>query len=297
MQQCSGGWPGCSTLGWIWQNEHKFPATVHKCRDLDTATGGPQAGGVEKHRVNHKPGVMLISAGDGTAHVALNFICNPVVAKWVCCLKRLQVNHKPVRCPVELGIGAFGSKSIAAATKCCLLKLGTSLTSPRQQHSPGQFHQIPRISTLRYFRLFRIGCCSFLFHLRDLATVLVDFQPGESMSVGYIDTSAELQEEEEEPTIWVTWLQPARYSKQSLQNQSSKAAELRLSVAAFFPPVPSPDPKHTRLRLRAAQPRRTTCEQAENLTAGWSEIIPDYYRLRRSASTLTCLRRLWPGMW
>lgn len=68
----------------------------------------------------------------------------------------------------------------------------------------------------------------------------VDFRPGESMSVGYIDTSAELREEE--PTIWVTWLQSARYSKQSLHNQPSKAAELRLSVAALFSPVPSPLP-------------------------------------------------------
>lgn len=50
------------------------------------------------------------------------------------------------------------------------------------------------------------------------------------MSVGYIDTSSELQEAE--PTIWVTWLQPALYSKQSLQNQSSKPVELRRS--AFF---------------------------------------------------------------
>lgn len=49
------------------------------------------------------------------------------------------------------------------------------------------------------------------------------------MSVGYIDTSAELQEEE--PTIWVTWLQPALDAQQSLQNQSSSGvAPLRRSL-------------------------------------------------------------------
>lgn len=40
------------------------------------------------------------------------------------------------------------------------------------------------------------------------------------MSVGYIDTGAELQGAE--PPIWVTWLQPARSSRQSLHEQFPK---------------------------------------------------------------------------
>lgn len=82
------------------------------------------------------------------------------------------------------------------------------------------------------------------------------------MSVGYIDTSAELQEEEE-PTIWVTWLQPALHSQQSLQNQSSEP--VRLSVAASFP-VPSPDP---RLRLCPARTSEEDLKPARKLDSGF----------------------------
>lgn len=77
-----------------------FLATVQRCHDLNTASNNsqlqamlpkpvPTLEGWKSNHANHKLGVMLmcISAGDGTTHVANNFICNPVAAKWNIALK------------------------------------------------------------------------------------------------------------------------------------------------------------------------------------------------------------------
>lgn len=66
-------------------------------------------------------------------------------------------------------------------------------------------------------------------------TILVDFQPGESMSVGYIDTSVESQGEE--PTIWVTWLQSVPLLEAAAEKpvlQTSRVAPLSLQPFFFL---------------------------------------------------------------
>lgn len=72
------------------------------------------------------------------------------------------------------------------------------------------------------------------------------------MSVGYIDTGAELQGEERRSGSHGCSLLAAVAAK-----PASKPAELRLSVTASSP-VPPEDPKHTTVRLRAAQSSRET---------------------------------------
>lgn len=116
------------------------------------------------------------------------------------------------------------------------------------------------------------------------------------MSVGYIDASAELQEEE--PTIWVTCLQPALDSQQSLQNQSSEP--VRLSVAASFPPVPSPDP---RLRLCPARTFEEDLKPAWKLDSGFGARLspgsaPTLTRsrsMRVAGNVVAPKLRLWTG--
>lgn len=85
----------------------------------------PPAGGVEKQPC--KP-----QTRRDVHHCSHQLHLQPCWCKVKRCLKRLQFTHKPVRCPVELVNGAFGTKSVVSgtvATKCCALKLGTSLTS------------------------------------------------------------------------------------------------------------------------------------------------------------------------
>lgn len=145
-QQCSWRWPSYSTLsgrtstsfkGVVTSTQQSTTQSRLQCyqNQLSHWRGGKAT--VQTTNQEWRASLLVMEPPMSPATLV-----QPCCCKVKRCLKRLQFNHKPVKTPAELGIGAFAPKPLASgtvATKCFPLKLGTSLTSHRQQHSWGQY--------------------------------------------------------------------------------------------------------------------------------------------------------------